>query len=130
MKLIVVRGFPGSGKSTFAKSLNIFHIEVDMFFTCNGKFEWDSEKSREYHSECMTFTRLALRIGMDVVVSNVFARIREVEAYMELAKEYNATFELYRTVGDYGNIHEIPPDGLKYLQNAWQNIPGERIVKF
>ena len=34
--LYIVRGIPGSGKSTFAKSLGGTHFETDMFFMVVG----------------------------------------------------------------------------------------------
>jgi predicted kinase len=42
--LTIVRGLPGSGKSTYAKSLNVFHIEADMFCMKDGKYEFDAER--------------------------------------------------------------------------------------
>ena len=44
-KLIIIRGLPGSGKSTFAKSLNCTHFETDMYFTdSEGNYNFMPQK--------------------------------------------------------------------------------------
>ena len=42
--LYIVRGIPGSGKSTFAKSLGGTHFEADMFFMKDGEYKFDMFK--------------------------------------------------------------------------------------
>ena len=46
-KLILLRGIPGSGKSTFAKSISnesTGHIESDMFFIKDGEYKFDGSR--------------------------------------------------------------------------------------
>jgi len=47
-ELILVRGLPGSGKSTFAKSLGGVHIETDMFFIQDGEYKFDGAKINSF----------------------------------------------------------------------------------
>ncbi len=53
-KLYIVRGVPGSGKSTFAKSIakswQIF--EADDYFVKNGKYEFNFSHLRDAHDSC------------------------------------------------------------------------------
>ena len=44
--LYIVRGVPGSGKSTFAKSIGGIHIEADQFFMENGKYNFDEHLAK------------------------------------------------------------------------------------
>lgn len=44
MKVKILRGLPGSGKSTYAKKLaeeGWLHFENDMYFMKNGKYVFD-----------------------------------------------------------------------------------------
>lgn len=38
-KLIVVRGLPGSGKTTFAKSFGCFHVKNDCYHYHCGEYK-------------------------------------------------------------------------------------------
>jgi adenylate kinase family enzyme len=48
--IYLVRGIPGSGKSTFAKSLGGTHFETDQFFMVDGKYNFDGSKLKEAHN--------------------------------------------------------------------------------
>ena len=51
--LYIVRGIPGSGKSTFAKTLGGQHYESDMFFINeNGEYNFDVTKIKDAHQWC------------------------------------------------------------------------------
>jgi len=45
-KLILVRGLPGSGKSTFAKTFGCLHVEADMFYIVGGKYRFDGTEQK------------------------------------------------------------------------------------
>ena len=44
-ELVLVRGLPGSGKSTYARSLGYPNFEADMFFIKDGKYVYNPAKS-------------------------------------------------------------------------------------
>ena len=52
--LTLIRGVSGSGKSTFAKTLNGIHLETDMYFIdpVTGEYNWDGEKIKQAHEWC------------------------------------------------------------------------------
>ena len=55
--LYIVRGVPGSGKSTYAKSLmagkmSASHWETDMWFMDDKVYKFDPTKLADYHREC------------------------------------------------------------------------------
>lgn len=77
MQLILVRGLPGSGKSTHARVIanEIFRcarIEADMYFVKDGEYLFDASKLGEAHKWCLDNTRELLSDGVSVVVSNTF----------------------------------------------------------
>ena len=60
-KLYIVRGIPGSGKSTFAKKLLQQgkvqqHLEADEFMTDkNGDYKFDPTILQKCHQQCQSF---------------------------------------------------------------------------
>ena len=55
--LFLVRGLPGSGKTTFAKQLSDIVFEADMYFESNGEYKFDPSKIRDAHEWCKGHVR-------------------------------------------------------------------------
>jgi predicted kinase len=125
-QLIIVRGLPGSGKSTFAETnfSSFEHIEADQYFMKNGEYVWNSFKVHSAHSYCYNKVREALYQGKDVVVSNTFTTRNEITNYLEF--EYLVAdlkifiFELHT---QYGNVHNVPEETIEKMRDRWQRIP-------
>jgi predicted kinase len=120
MKLTLIRGLPGSGKSTFAKTIPGFHVEADMYFVRDGKYEFDGKSIGMAHSWCARMAENALEKGIDVVVSNTFTQKWELERYIELAKEYFATVEIIVMRGEFGSVHGVPPETIELMRRRWE----------
>lgn len=57
--LMLIRGLPGSAKSTLAKSFVIYqyqHIEADMYFMKNGEYVFDVNVLHRAHKWCQETT--------------------------------------------------------------------------
>lgn len=130
MKLILIRGIPGSGKTTFAsvKFSGVFHLENDMYHVKNGKYSFDPHMQDNAISWCMDMCRTALALGMDCVVSNTFTKKKYIEAYARIADEFNADFEVYRMCGEFGNIHSVPEDVFANMKKNFEDWPSEIMV--
>lgn len=128
MKLRIIRGIPGSGKSTFAKSFGCLHVENDMFRMRDGGYCFDG-RSKGVKNNCLRFVEEALRLGIDVCVSNVFWNYDGVNQYVELGKFYGADVEVYKIVGNHKNLHNVPDHVVKGFQNKWEDFRGEKVVK-
>lgn len=88
-ELVLIRGLPGSGKSTMAGALSragYDHFEADMFFMRGGKYEYNATRIRDAHAWCQKMTREALTKGRRMVVSNTFTTLREIEPYRSMTK--------------------------------------------
>ena len=130
MRLILIRGLPGSGKSTYAKTFNIFHVESDMFFQRDGKYEWKASENAEAARNREKFVRLALQCNMDVVVSDVFYQISEIETYEKMAEEFGATFTVYKMNNLYRDVHNVSQHHIEIFKKRWENFPPEIVLHF
>lgn len=127
-QLILLRGVPGSGKSTFAKSISGIHIEADQFFMMNGKYNFDVTKIKLAHKYCQNQTEAwmktdRLQVSNDkIVVSNTFTQEWEMEPYFKLAEKYGyRTFSLIVENRHGGvNEHGVPEDKLEIMKNRFE----------
>ena len=131
MRLILVRGVPGSGKSTFAAKVfqGAFHVENDMFDVKDGEYRFDFNKQKDAVSWCMDMCDTALRNGMDVVVSNTFTKRRYIMAYVKLAAKYGADVSVYRMTGSFKNSHSVPAAVFENMKKGFEDWSGEIFVK-
>lgn len=135
MKLILIRGLPGSGKSTLARNIcfwassgpNYFtwrHYEADMFFVKKDVYQFDAMKTHEAHAWCKQKVADALVMNENVVVSNTFTRIWEMQPYLDLGKEFGAEVTVLTCEGDYGNVHGVPDDVIEKMRKRWEQYRG------
>jgi len=120
-KLIIVRGLPGSGKSTYAKSLGIFHIENDMLCIHNGVYKFDQELQVERSMLCFDIVSM---LDCDVVVSNTFTTLREMNPYLALDRDITVV----ACKGEYESVHKVPVEVMNKFKARWEDYPGEVIV--
>lgn len=126
--LIIVRGVPGAGKSTFAiekyvKPFNYKLIEADMFFIKDEVYTYDKSKISDAHQWCLSETIKALTNGENVIVANTFTRLWEVKPYLALKPS-----KIFRCTGNYRNIHDVSDDIVKQMQIRFEDIEGEIII--
>jgi uridine kinase len=117
--LILVRGLPGSGKSTVAKNLASStmgytrHIETDMFWGSN--YEFDISRIKEAHAWCQSETEIWLNDDNIVIVSNTFTTAFELLPYFDIAKKYNVRPQIILCQGSFGSIHNVPAEVLEKM---------------
>lgn len=124
MELVLIRGLPGSGKSTMAMGemfKDFDHYEADMFFERGGEYCYDSRKIKDAHEWCQRETFKALANGKSVVVSNTFTRRFEMEPYFYMAKTFGIEPTILEATGNWPNVHGVPADVVEKMRQRWQN---------
>ena len=94
--MFVMRGLPGSGKSTVVrKLLETFPRAVDCsadkyFVSVDGEYVMDRSRLKEAHQWCQDTARDACRTGTNVVIiDNTGVKRWELVAYFKLAMEFS-----------------------------------------
>jgi predicted kinase len=126
--LYIVRGMPGSGKSTFAKSIGGIHIEADQFFMINGEYNFDITKIKLAHKYCQNQTEAwmktdGVQVNNDkIVVSNTFTQEWEMKPYFELAEKYGYIVFTVIVENRHGrkNIHDVPEDKIQQMKDRFE----------
>jgi predicted kinase len=131
--LYIIRGLPGSGKSTYAKKLlketpTLSHYEADMYFYVNGVYTFNLNKLHIAHQWCLNSTENDLKLGKTVIVSNTFTQLKELAPYIKLSNKYNTNLVVLKTVGNYKSIHNVPEETLIKMKNRWEDYKGEEIA--
>jgi predicted kinase len=131
-KVIVMRGLPGSGKSTTVQSLQIagkamgievFVVSADHYFMMpgTGSYRFDASKLGEAHATCMReFIRVleARHDDFTLIVDNTNISSVEIAPYMSVAAAFGVSAEVWTievkedefdTCADR-NIHGVPRD--------------------
>lgn len=122
-KLVILRGLPGSGKTTLAKQMYpSLHVEADMFFQRNGTYQYSPKRIKEAHTWCQSIVRFGLGFGADVVVSNTFTTLKEIEPYLHMTWD---KLEVIKCVGEFGSVHGVPEETLAKMKARWQDYEGE-----
>jgi predicted kinase len=127
--LILLRGLPGSGKSSLAAVLcegeKYPVFSIDSFFTDDktDEYRFDHLKNHLAYKQCEDLTHSAMEKGCEkIFVDNTFTLEWEMAPYFKMASEFNyriyvVTVENYHGVG---NIHQVTNDQLKKMASKYK----------
>ena len=128
--LILLRGLPGSGKSTigdiilFTTQNNQDVLSADNFFIDReGNYVFDATRLKEAHNDCQQ--KCAERMKMQfskIVVANTFTQEWEMETYFEMADRYRYRVHSLIVENRHGgqNIHDVPEDKVEQMKNRFE----------
>jgi len=96
MKMILITGLPGTGKSTFAKALaeatDAKHLNTDIIRDALGKRgQYDADTKAAIYAEMLRQTAQLLENGANVIVDGTFYQKKLRQPYLALAKKYGIT---------------------------------------
>ena len=130
--LVLLRGLPGSGKSSFAKHMwsDFVICEADQFFyDSEGNYNFDPSKLKDAHKYCrdkvetfMSDNEKNSQFYSEIVVSNTFTREWEMDEYFKLAKKYNYQVVSLIVENRHGNknVHGVPDSKIEEMRNRFE----------
>jgi predicted kinase len=121
--LYLLRGIPGSGKSSLAKSIGGVHYEADMYFMVDGKYQFDASKLKLAHNWCSIQVQKAMVDDEPkIIVSNTFTQEWEMQAYYDLAKMHGYRVFSLIVENRHGGVNEhgVPEDKLQMMRDRFQ----------
>lgn len=116
MKVSIMRGLPGSGKTTHAKTLSRVIISADIFFVdSDGRYRFNPELIKEAHNFCLRQFIKALDGTENIIVDNTNLNVWEVAPYYRITEAFNCEVEIVEmnclpNVAFARQIHGVPQD--------------------
>ena len=134
--LVVLRGIPGSGKSTVAHAIaddRAVICSADDFFETEHGYCYDKAKLTVAHSQCfLDCVQLMMSETPLIVIDNTNPQLWVYAAYKQLAKVAGYQLKVLElqcldqsTLTQYANrsIHNVPMDSCVKMMKEWENDP-------
>lgn len=122
--LYIVRGVPGSGKSTFARQLTSNVFEADQYFIdSEGNYNFIPSEIKNAHAECQDDVKSAMSSSIPkIAVSNTFTQEWEMNPYLDLAKQFGYMVFTVVVENRHGgkNVHGVPEEKLELMKNRFE----------
>ncbi len=127
--LYLIRGLPGTGKSSLARlllaandciSANEVSIN-DYFYDGAGNYKFDTTKLKEAHDCCLDQTDSWMRQGLEVIcVTNPFIKLEHLVPYEQLAAKHGYQVNVLTCHTFMGNDHDVPLSTLRKMRSQME----------
>lgn len=133
MRVYIMRGAPGSGKSTWVKKILGPEVEVvsaDHYFMQDGVYRFDAAKLPAAHDACLRAFTKVMKYGATrvLVVDNTNTKVFEIAPYYRLAEAYGHDVEIIWIVAPAEvckarNTHGVPDATIDAMVNGVEALP-------
>ena len=127
--LTIIRGLPGSGKTTHAKTLGVPYFSADdRMVDSYGCYRFEPRRLRYAHAGCQGDVKSVLERGESCAVANTFSRAWEWEPYLHIAAVAGANVEIV-DLFDAGLsdaeladrcVHGVPVASIAAMRARWE----------
>lgn len=140
MHIFLMRGLPGSGKTSWIKAYETAHYvfpqkwvvcSADHYHLINGVYQYKPENARSAHDDCLhRYLAHLINQNADVMfVDNTNTTLVELAPYYRLAELYQAEVKIIQVMTDFTkacqrNVHDVP---IVTLWRMYQNLLSERL---
>ena len=125
--LILLRGCPGSGKTTITKTL-FPHAKAfaadDYMIDGEGNYNFKPEKLGYAHEQCVKGVESAMQSQYpQIIVHNTLTTERELKPYVEFASKYGYSIFSFVVENRHGNanVHSVPDAKLYEMADRLKN---------
>lgn len=133
--IVLVRGLPGSGKSTWAASMASADrldghparvVSADEYFMRGDKYCFDPALLPQAHADCLRRATEGHAQGETVFVANTFTQGWEFKPYLDLDPQAQV-FVCPPVPGRLG-VHGVPQEAWDRMAARWEARPGEYLL--
>jgi predicted kinase len=121
--LVIIRGIPGSGKTSFAKLISKAICSADDYYMDrNGNYNWSPDTIVKAHKWCQKKCDMFLKKGITpVIVANTSTTKKELKPYYAIAEKYG--YKVFSVIvenrHDGKNIHGVPEETIKRMTDKF-----------
>lgn len=122
MKVIMTRGLPASGKTTWAKQQNAYRVNKDDLRSMINNGVWSKKNEKHILSARDALIEVYLADKKDVIVDDTNLSPKHEVKLLELANKYGADFEIK-------DFCDVPLDECILRDKKRPNYVGEEVIK-